>query len=825
MNGNNLNSVKDQIGVEITEKLLDSVNETARIARTSLLLFLVVALYLLIIVGTTTDLMLLRGEIVALPLMEVGVPVVVFYTVAPLIFLLLHINLLLRLSQLTRNVSRWKKDSDGLKDEHSFLVFPLDFALLLLDGKPRWGLWVIVVTQIYILPIVVLLALQMNFLAYQNSFITFWHQLIVTADLVLLFLSVCFVIGTRAEKEVDRNYVLKMLFQRSEKFFLVNLVLISAGLVLVLVWTIAVVPNSLQETMGIFVAMFVGLFFLLRLYVSKRLRNKQDNELNKFFLPTKFIVRYGVILLFFLGIVAIAVDVLQERFIQRQLSAWVFADWWEEDPIISYRPARRFLNVSEQLIVLKEIPPEIVGESIIEEAKFKGEEAKPDPLCKYIGELDLSGRQLNYALFYGSQFRCVKLEFAELLGTNLVSAKLHGVDLVGAKLHGANLSNAELYGANLSLAELHDADLGSAKLRGAALFNAELHGANLFGADLYRAKLHGADLSEAKLSIANLFGAELHGADLSEAELRNTDLQLAELHDADLRFAELYGANLSEAKLHGADLSNAKLYDADLTETELHGANLSRAELHGAYLSETRLHGVDLSDAELYGADLSDAELYGADLFGTKLHGADLSDAELHGADLGQAELYGADLRWTKLYGADLRWTKLYGADLGAVILKNTDLSNARWDKPEDWDNIISSILDSLKKRGLADDEINWALSRIEEISSRISSTQFGFVPPTIPIATDCVFHSGQGPFKGWPEPGKGCDLIFISSLADLACQNQWTAKSIVERAIYRSARYRKKDIDLITALFNKDCLSLDSYREELSDELKELNQ
>ena len=59
---------------ELTEKLLDSVNETARIARTSLLFFLVVALYLLIIVGTTTDLMLLRGEIVALPLMEVGVP-------------------------------------------------------------------------------------------------------------------------------------------------------------------------------------------------------------------------------------------------------------------------------------------------------------------------------------------------------------------------------------------------------------------------------------------------------------------------------------------------------------------------------------------------------------------------------------------------------------------------------------------------------------------------------------------------------------------------------------------------------------------------------
>ena len=86
-----------------------------------------------------------------------------------------------------------------------------------------------------------------------------------------------------------------------------------------------------------------------------------------------------------------------------------------------YRPVRRFLNVSEQLIVLKEIPPEIVGESIIEEAKLKGEEAKVklDPLCEYIGELDLSRRKLNYARFYGSQFRCVKLESADLHGADL----------------------------------------------------------------------------------------------------------------------------------------------------------------------------------------------------------------------------------------------------------------------------------------------------------------------------------------------------------------------------------------------------------------------
>ena len=177
MNDNNPNSVKGPI-VATTEKLLDSVNETAKIARTSLLFFLVVALYLLIIVGTTTDLMLLRGEIVALPLMEVGVPVVVFYTVAPLIFLLLHSNLLLRLSQLAKTIKQWKANSKGLGNERSSLVFPVDFAQLLLYGEPRWALYAVVVTQIYILPIIVLLALQMSFLCLSE----FKHYVLASAD-------------------------------------------------------------------------------------------------------------------------------------------------------------------------------------------------------------------------------------------------------------------------------------------------------------------------------------------------------------------------------------------------------------------------------------------------------------------------------------------------------------------------------------------------------------------------------------------------------------------------------------------------------------------
>ena len=127
-----------------------------------------------------------------------------------------------------------------------------------------------------------------------------------------------------------------------------------------------------------------------------------------------------------------------------------------------------------------------------------------------------------------------------------------------------------------------------------------------------------------------------------------------------------------------------------------------------------------------------------------------LLGAKLHSADLSEAELYGADLRWTELHGANLSETRLHGANLWPAILKNTDLSYVHWDKPEDWDNIIINIHNSLKKRGSADDMINnWALSEIAGISLIISSTEFGFFPPNRPSENDCVFHSGQGPFDG----------------------------------------------------------------------------
>lgn len=71
---------------------VNSASTTARHAHLTLLAFIV---YSAITVWSTTDEQLLRGSEVKLPLLDVAVSIVGFYTIAPWLLLILHSNLLL----------------------------------------------------------------------------------------------------------------------------------------------------------------------------------------------------------------------------------------------------------------------------------------------------------------------------------------------------------------------------------------------------------------------------------------------------------------------------------------------------------------------------------------------------------------------------------------------------------------------------------------------------------------------------------------------------------------------------------------------------------
>jgi uncharacterized protein YjbI with pentapeptide repeats len=127
--------------------------------------------------------------------------------------------------------------------------------------------------------------------------------------------------------------------------------------------------------------------------------------------------------------------------------------------------------------------------------------------------------QMSRVNFEGAELQGADLEFAQLEGSSFAEANLQGVDLFVANLRVAKLSYAQLQRALLNGAQLQGARLRSADLEGASLSGAQLQGALLDDALLGGASLEGAQLQGASLVDARLKGASLRSAQLQGATL------------------------------------------------------------------------------------------------------------------------------------------------------------------------------------------------------------------------------------------------------------------------------------------------------------------
>ncbi len=724
---------------EIFDHWYESVNQASDVSRTAMLFLLIVALYLLIMVSQTDDMILLREETVELPLMQIGIPVVVFYAIAPLIFMLLHVNLLLRLSQLATAVVKLRDlTSSTMVDSRISKSFAFDYSYMLLGTKSfeikRLVMCLVFFLQVGVVPVTVLFFLQMHFLAYQDEGITFFHQFVTTLDLLFLAtFAYSFVTKWSGVRPLDRKgkgravsaiMLTAAILKRSVPF-------VPIALVAFFSWFILLVPDG---------------------YIEKK-------------------VNYPW---------------------QQEISGWIFTDWWKEPDVESELPlaegegawfsglknfltdkplgeVRRYIDLSHATISLRDVSPFIVGALIQQD-----NDATPKIPCEHIGKLKLEDRRLHYARFVGSKFECTELKNALMSGADLSGAHFIGAEMTGTDFSDANLSGADFAGSNLSGSEFRNANLR----------NAYLHGTNLSYAYFSR-----ADLRHARLRRVDLRGAHLHGAKLSDAEFHHADLSDAQLHSADLSRATLFGANLRNAKLHGTNLHEANLNGANLLRAELHGANLSWSKLHGANLTEAELHGADMAWAELYGAYMAWAELHGANLFKAQLHGADLTGVELHGANLRlaklrgaslvYAELHGADLFRTELHGSVLIDTELHGAALTMVSLEHTDLRGALLGKPEDeeWDAVLSNIKNGYELRGLFGKVIEEKLSGIEQVSG----SDRGIFLSSSSTAGDCILHDNTWAYwKASSCTEEEVGEIVAQNVVRVACSNRSVAEMVM---------------------------------------------
>ena len=170
----------------------------------------------------------------------------------------------------------------------------------------------------------------------------------------------------------------------------------------------------------------------------------------------------------------------------------------------------------------------------------------------YLAEADLRGANLREAILRGAVLDHALASRAVLVGVDASHSNLADADLQNADFSYAVLDDTILAQAKLGGARMYAASLRSARLPRANLEHTDLREANLENAVLSRAILHETDLSSARLAGAQFIGAQLQGAILLEADVRKSALHGAVLQGAIVREARWEGADLGGADLRGA---------------------------------------------------------------------------------------------------------------------------------------------------------------------------------------------------------------------------------------------------------------------------------
>ena len=497
--------------------LADSVNDTARMARGTLSLLLLVALYLgLTLLFSTDENLLLNGQ-VTLPQTDVGISIVQSYVFAPLIFFYLHIQTLFLLGVLARKVQTFEvalvgefpdatsKDKqnqvESEREEYRDWLSAFAFVQLLRPNRKALNVarllsWL----GTNAVPLILLFAIDLSFIRYQSDTITWSHHLVVVLDLLIVFCFNCQVSGQ------------SML--------------------------------AMPRLLGTLAEVVLGLGIIFILILAAR--------------PPEFdpvTVKTDQQSIWRSGTEYTDVELIKEIKVY-WMKVWSGDNLLDIGPCEWWRLACRYLDVNHKSLA-------------------KANQNKSD----YVDEFDLRGRKLYFAKFISLQLQNAELHEAQLQGADLHKANLQGAELHGAQLQGANLQNAQLQGANLRDTQFRGANLRNAQLQGLDLSSAQLQGtdlssAQLQGTDLRTAQLQGVDLSSAQLQGADLWRAQLQGAYLWNANFQGANIESAQLQGVNFGHTKLdpksdrlpqlvqlirgvfginlQGANLGLAKLHGS---------------------------------------------------------------------------------------------------------------------------------------------------------------------------------------------------------------------------------------------------------------------------------
>ncbi len=488
--------------------LADAANDAAKREAAQWLYFVTIMITLAALVGSTTHRVLFLEEPVRVPFLGVELPLLGFYVVVPSIFVVLHFYTLAQLRPMARKLHAFLDELDrqagddaearqrALQRLDSFSVV----QLLVLEryAARRFQVALMAWTTLAIAPVLLLLFIQLRFLPYQAEWITWWHRILLLADLLLIYLL--------WPNLAPRKRLWAIALPRTA----------AAGVVLLFSIVIATIPGEAADRIaprlpGVLPAVFADQADQapLRTFFA-RLVGQVEGPPDRYRAPR-------------LPAEPVAVG-LRRALFDGEVDA------------VTQRPAS---PLSRRLV--------LPDEDFVPEDDAR--------LATMARTRVLRGRNLQYAVLDRADLRKVDLTGASLQGASLVRARLQGAVLERAALQGARLDEARLENARLERAQLQGASLFRARLQGA-----DLGSARLLGTKLDQADLDGAALASARLQGASLVGASLRGAVLAGAELQGAGLGGASLQGAHLPGAHLQGAGIHGANIQAAYVVDVRFW-------------------------------------------------------------------------------------------------------------------------------------------------------------------------------------------------------------------------------------------------------------------------
>ena len=490
------------------ESLRDAVVDAARVGTGLWLSYLFVLFYLAIAVGGVTHRDLLFENPVKLPFLNVDLPLLGFFVLGPLVFLIVHAYVLLHCVLLADKIGAFqaeleKQITDADTRARLRRQLPSNMFVQRLSGprEVRMGmigfmLRLIGQISLVVSPLALLALFQLQFLPYHHAGVTWWQRFAVLADLLLLWF---------LWPSVELGRVTRLTW-RDLRLSTAGAALASVMLI-ALVFTIATLPDERLNRLP-----------------SLPLVPTKWPQAPKSFHPDPPDSESGA----------------EKNARKDTESRWSLLaslksmKWTSLHELLIAGGVDQVVRKPASLWSNRLVLPGIDG---IDHAKLDSEEK----IAAVRETLSLRGRRLDGAVLIGARLRKVDFTAARLRGALLDGADLReatfdceqrrrdtplqgdslAVPLHCAQLQGASLASAQLQGASLEFAHLEGAVLYRTQLQGASLLSADLEGAALVSAELQGANLHGAQLQGAWLDHVNLQGASLLDATFDVASLNH----------------------------------------------------------------------------------------------------------------------------------------------------------------------------------------------------------------------------------------------------------------------------------------------------------------